>query len=544
MKNVLPNAARLALPARLARLPVWLLAVAPAAAAFLWVSLASRMPEPIAQRRALGECAPQWDFAALARFEGEPACLLGRGAQLLLLQLPGMSIAATAVANAVLAVLLAAALCLLVRRAASTAGSLTAAAFCGAALFACSPEYGANWLHGERLGRFAVPLLFVLALLAAGPARAGGGARLSAVVLLAAAAPLFDDRGAVVFVALLPALAGRPLPWLLAMLLAGNVAAAYVLGPALAPAGHGFAASALRDPLAALDALLRTTGGFWPDALPGREWDERALGALSWCLPLAALLRGGARGPWWCCVAFGLLSALWLLERRGALAGQALAEARYGGFLLPVGAIGLLASRCGRNVWAVAAAVLLVPLAQGWERGLDALRLARSRVDRVDAHLTMPFEIGGLRDQRELPTRDLAELLRLEQRGWLPDDSDGWFARIAAAVERQPDPSRGTFAGGSMGELHGTVRSRLFGPQVSCVLVGATFDGELVSFAHALPEARDAAAAEVAWRVSLRGPVPAGARVLAVGVDARTGEGFRLGPVFALRGGRLVEVDR
>ena len=527
---------------KILRILCWLLAATPALAAFAWVALAARLPEPILQRHAAGGSAPQWEFGALATFDAEPACLLSRLSQLLLLQLPGVSLANTAVCNAVLALVLVVALCLLVRRAAGTRGVLTAVALFGAGLLACSPEYGANWLHGERLGRFAVPAVFAMALLAASAGRARCGL---VVLLLAAAAPLFHDRGVVVFLALLPAFAARSWAWILALLLVGNIAAAYVMGPlpSIGVAGSGVLGGMMQSPLATLDELLRVTGSMWPDILPASRIDERILGGVSWCLPVLAAARRRCRGPWWSCVAFGLLSALWHLERRGAVSPQELVELSYGGFLLPIGATGLLAAQRGRLVWAVAGAMLLVPVLQGWWHGLDELRLARARVDRVDAAMVMPADVGGLRDQRQLPTRDIWELLRLEDRGWVPAESDSWNGRIAAAIDLAPDPAQGTFVGGTMTALRGTVRTGLFGPQVHCVLVGATLDGTLIAFSLVLPEAHDPTAASVPWQASIDAPIPPGARIRAIGLDVRTGGSFRLGPTFVLENGDLLEVD-
>ena len=592
---------------KILRATIWLFAALPALATLLWVSLAGRFPEPYAQRRALGECSSEWDFRSVTVFEAEPANLLQRLANLTLLQLPGMSLAWTALLNAVFAVLLALGLSVLVRRAVHAVGLGSACVFFGAALLACSPAFGADWLYGERIGRFAVPLLFVAALVL----MSSGGSfawRALLTLVLVAAAPLFHDRGVIVFLALVPVflVPGR-LAWLIALLLVGNVAAISSFFPAgqLCLADEGLFGGVFASPGAATDELLRATGSLWPDLFADRARDGIALGALSWLLPLLWLWRvpsgepaaaaaeqtggesGGESGDesgdeshdesgdesgdesspetsaaaaadapvldrvWWSCVVFGLLSVAWHYERHGfsflvehAMSPQARDELLYGGFLLPLGAIGLLASRLGAVVWPMAGSVVMAASLQGWDRGIETLRVARADVERVEATMLMPDVLAGPRESRDLPTRDIGELLLLEERGWVPSADIAWIPVIQAAVNADPTPAAGTFDGGRPQEQIGTAHSDLFGSQVSFVLIGVAGDGEpfravtCTTLEQATPQA-----AATPWRAVPVGTVPEGIRVRAVGIDVRSVLGFRLGPTYVVRDGVLVEEE-
>ena len=553
---------------KILRILLWLAASLLAGAALLWSSLASRFPESMSWRRSLGECLPQWDFETLAALDNEPAHLLSRLVQTSLLHVPGMSIQWTALANALLAILLALALARLVRREVGSAGIGRPVVLLVAALLACSPAYGANWLHGERVGRFAVPLLFVTSLLLVGPGRRFGGRALLAL-LLVAAAPFCHARGAFVFLAVLPALLGHGrTAWIIAVLLVGNIAAvsSFYGAGGFHLAENGVFGSLFATPGATIDDLLRTTGSLWPDFLPSRTADDRLIGFASWLAPALLLWRRpkveaavDADQPpesalpnndrvWWSCVAFGLLSVLFHHQRHGmsftgdpGLIAQARDELLYGGFLLPIGIAGLLASRIGATVWLLAGGALVVLSLQGWENGAGALRSARSRVERVDATLLMPEALAGPRESRELPTRDIAELLLLEDRGWVPVSGDKWIAVVRDTVNAEPDPDRGAFVGGDAKVQRGTVQAPLLGGQISCVLIGvAKGDEPYLAIGYALLEPGKSSG-ELTWTVKPVGALPEGAKVRAVGVDARNLIGARIGPTFVVRGGVLVE---
>ncbi|MCA8974032.1 MAG: hypothetical protein KDC98_04885 [Planctomycetes bacterium] len=557
---------------KILRLLLWLLAAIPALAAFVWASLAAQLPEPLALRRALGECSSRWDFQNLLTFDGEPGHVLNRLLHLSLLQLPGMTIAAAAFANAALAVVLAAMLARLVRRSVRTDGLGRPLVLFATALLACNPAFGADWLHGERLGRIMVPLLFVVSLLLLRPGRRFAGRALLVLVFTAAAAAC-HDRGAFVFLALVPAmLAPGRLAWLIALLLIGNVAAFSTFYPAgsVHLAEQGLYGGLVGSFGAAVDELLRTTGSLWPDLWAGRTIDERVLGAVSWLLPLLLLWRplpaqaevveadaaGAESGApaatdrlWWSCIAFGLLSVAWHHERHGfsflvdqALLPQARDELLYGGFLLPLGAIGVLAARIGPAVWPIAGGVVMALTLQSWERGAEALRVARADAERVEATMAMPDGLVGPREKRAMPTRDLGELLQLEQHGWIPRSEVGWPPIIQAGIAAEPQPGVGRIYGGGSGQVRGRVRSSLFGGQVGFVVLAVSNDGEL--FTGVACAVLDRAVEDfgfIEWTVTPVGAIPEGTRLRAVGIDVRGRHGCRLGPTCVVRDGKIVE---
>ena len=559
------------------RIVLWVLAAVVAAAALLWSTLGARLPESMAARAARGEWLPQWDFTGVLMFEGEPAHLVSRTLHTALLQIPGVTVAWTPLLNAVLAGLLALALARLVRRAANaTLGFASsdhgaAIVLLGVALLVTSPDFGANWLHGERVGRVLVPLAFVLALLglvsgarsdrgeaAADPAVSGW--RAVAAILLAVLACLCDGQGIVVFLALVPALfaaagAQRRILWLAALLLCGNVAA---VASCYSASGFAVAEHGLFSGLGAafgdsLGELLTTTGGLWPDLFSDRTVDEFLFGLVSWLVPSLLLLpRSSSRseGVWWSLVAFGLLLVLAHHQRYGFLAAgdtafapQERVELLYGGFVLPLGIVGLLAARLGNAAFPLLGGALLAVAAQDFDRGLAALRTARGDVERVEAITALPEALAGPRVERELPTRDLAELLLLEERRLVPVPTKNWILSIQGGVNAPASVVDGELLGGTADVFRGETRAGLFGGQVGCVVVGSrTGDAPFRAVGYALLD-RTADSQVRQWSVTTRGAVPEGSEVRAVGIDVRNSLSSRLGATFRIEQGQAVPVE-
>ncbi|MFO1076360.1 MAG: hypothetical protein U1E73_01380 [Planctomycetota bacterium] len=542
---------------KLLRILYWLPAALPCGAAFVWCSLASRLPEAVEARRALGECTWKWGFAAATSFDREPAHLFARWLGLVPLQLPGMTIARSAFVLAVLAGLLTFAVARLVRRMQPATGPAHALAVGVIGLLVCSPAHGADWLYAERLGRFAVPLLFAVAATAvAGPWRARG-----AVLALgcAVAAPFCHDTGVLVFLALLPLLAAQGrLPWIVALVLFGNLAAGVSLWPAEHALGKaGLAAAWSRGQLLpGLGEVVHLTGALWPDVLPDREIDAWLLGGASWASPLLLLLRPRARegqsapaaGAAWSCIAFGLLLVLWHVERVGlpGLVDQELlpasrSELLLPGFLLPIGVIGVVATRLGAAAWLLGGGALAVLGLQGWDSGREALRAARWRVEHAEATVLLPVELGGMREKRALPTRDLEELMMLEGRGLVPRDERAWMSDMALAVTQVGDASAGAVRGGDLTAVEGTVRAHVLERQFVCVAAGAFVGGQLVDLALGLPPEVEPGTAIAPWRAPFYVPPLEGAEIMAVGYDVRGGRAVRLAGSFVVRGGKIVE---
>lgn len=557
---------------------LWLLAAVVAAAALLWSTIGARLPEAMAVRTARGEWLPQWDLAGLLTFEGEPAHVVSRSLHALFLQIPGVTVAWAPVLNAVVAGLLALALARLVRRAADTTlgiaspGHGAAIVLFGAALLVTNPGFGANWLHGERIGRVLVPLAFVLALpglLPCDRAGAGGereagavsGWRAFAAILLAVLACFCDGQGIVVFLALVPALlaaagAQRRIAWLAGLLVCGNVAAvaSFYSAGGFGVADHGLFSGLGTAFGGSLGELLTTTGGLWPDLCSDRTVDEFLFGLVSWLVPLLLLLpRSSSRseGVWWSLVAFGLLLVLAHHQRYGFLAAgdtafapQERIELLYGGFVLPLGIVGLLAARLGNTVFLLLGGALLALAVQDFDRGLAALRTARGDVERVEAIVALPEALAGPRGERELPTRDLAELLFLEEHRLVPVPAKNWILSIQDGVNAPATTVDGELLGGTANEFRGQARAGLFGGQIGCVVVGSrSGNAPFRAVGYALLE-RTADSHVRQWSVTTRGAIPEGSEVRAVGLDVRDSRGSRLGATFRIEQGKAVPMER
>lgn len=524
----------------------WPIAMLSVLAAFVWTSFASRLPEPAAARRALGEATMRWDFAALTDFSDEPAHLIARAAHLAVLHVPGSSLWWAASVLAVLAVLLAFTLVGVARRTFAIEGPAQAFVLGLAGLLVASPAFAADWLYGERIGLFLVPLL----LLWSTWLLAGGGAltwRALLVLVFALAAPLCHTNGLLVFAALLPALldaAGRAgarhrLGWLLALLICGNLAAVAAMTPAggVALGDAGLLGRLVAEPAATVQQLLRMTGSAWLDPVPTASWDELVLGALSWALPLLCWRLGdrseAARqraAPWWSCVWFGLSLFVLVAERHGTeLPAGTLRELTFGAFLLPVGCLGVLAARFGFGLAPVGAGVLLVLAAQDWHRGIEDLRVARMQNDAAEMRLRLLPDAGA----------SDGELRLLQQRAWAPATEVRFEAGLRASAAAARAPELGGVLEGTDTSVRGLVRSSLTRDNVLCVVaVSVTAVGDAV-LGTVVPDPANHGR-NVPWAITWDTPLAEGTRVRVVGYRLRSGTFVSLAEPLVVTGGKLV----
>jgi hypothetical protein len=532
----------------------WPIALLPVMAAFVWSSFASRLPESEEARRALGEATMRWHFAEITALQSEPAHLLARAVHIAALQVPGSSFWWAAAANALLALLLAFVFAAVARRALGLDGVAHAVAIGLGGLLVCSPAFGADWLHGERVGLFLVPLLLLWATwLLLGTGRFA--ARALVALLPAIAAPFCHTNGLLVFVALAPALvdaaqragSSRRMGWVITLLVCGNLAAigSMWFAPSLALGEQGLVGRLMAAPTDTLLLLLRTTGTAWLDPLHDASWDETALGAASWLLPLV-LWRLGDRSdaarrraaPWWGCVWFGLSLFVLATERHGAsLVGGMVREQTFGAFLLPVGCFGVLAARCGAALIPFGAGVLMVLAAQDFYRGIEDLRLARMQVERAEVLVQLPEAYGGTLAQ----SRDRLEALR--EVGWVPATGTAFGDGLRSVDKAAKEPDLGGVIGGDARSVHGIVRSSLTGDSVQCVVVtaaGSTAQGggEQV-LGVVLPEYAGMGR-NTPWVVAFAEPLAEGTRVRISGYCVRRSAFVALAPVHVVRGGKLV----
>lgn len=543
---------------KLLRHLLWPVALLPALLAFVWTGFASRLPEPEAARRALGEATMRWHFPEIQALHDEPAHLLARAVHIAALQIPGSTFWWAAAANAVLALLVVFTLAALARRALQLEGPAVAFALGVAGLLVCSPAFGADWLHGDRVGLFLVPWLLLAALrLLLGSGRFP--LRSIAALLLAMLAPFAHTNGLLVFVALAPAVldaarragSSRRMGWIVALLLVGNLAAigsmASAGGLALGPTGLlGRLAAA---PSATVLDLLRTTGSAWLDPLPSTQLDELALGALAWAFPLLFWFVGdrseAARtraAPWWGCVWFGLSLFVLVGERHGGtLPAGALRELTFGAFLLPIGCLGVLGARFGAGLVPVGAGVLLVLSAQDVYRGVEDLRLARQRNDRAELLAQLPATDGGVR-----PFPDELQQA-LEQRGWIPHLEGGFDAAIRGAAAAAPAPEAGAVTAAEGKSLRGVVRSSLTGDNVLCVaatLVGSSKDGGGEQVLGLVVPDGAGLGRNVPWTLQLAALPAAGSQLRVVGYRLRSRSCVLLGIARVAANGALVVETR
>ena len=532
----------------------WLLALLPLLAAAAWASFGARLPEPVAERQRLGEATMQWNFEDLVEVPVEPMHVGARAAFLGVLQVPGATFRWTVAANAFAAAMIVLCLALATRRAFGFSGTATQFAFGLAGLLVCSPAFGADWLHGERIGLFLVPLLLLLGLLSLQGERSFA-LRAIFALLLVITAPFCHVNGVVAFAVAVPMLwhsarrAGTSgLAWAGAATLLGAGAAAISLWPAGGPGGvaSGISGSAFTAPFATALHLLRTTGAAWLDPLPATTLDELVLGGACWLLPLL-LWGSGDRGdeargraaPWWGCIWFGLLLSALQAERFGPdVQAAVVRELGLGSFLLPVGCIGLVAARFGFLALPVGGGILLVLSLQDWSRGIGELRLARMRVERTETSLLLPPDVAI--ERAPLPTRDAEELQLLRDRCWVPP-GDATFAEALRTIDTAaPVDGVGSCDGGDANTVHGAARSSLTGESVQCVVVRVT-TGDSVAFTAgwALPD-WETRSRNAPWSVALAEPVAEGSHVRAFGYLLRRHVFTPLGPPLVLRDGALV----
>lgn len=543
---------------KVVRVLVWLVALVPALLAGLWVSFASPWPEPAADRVALREVTSRWRWDQWDDFTREPMHAVPRALHLGVLEIPGATIASVAWMNALFAVVLAIALAGLLRRAFALNWFGGAVALALSGMLVAAPSYGANWLHGERLGVFLPPLFLVIALSWLQQERFFGLGALGAL-LLAALAPFCHSHGVLVFVALLPAvLAGavragsnRSIPLAGLFLIVGNIAAVMSLRDTggIAAAGAAWPERVAASFAPTMVELWERTGSTWPDVMPWMRGDELALGALSWTIPVVLWRIGdrsqaarGVAAPWWSCFWFGLAIVVWdTLRYDQAPPSGTWHEAMYGAFLLPVGAVGVIAARFGREALAFGAGAFAVLGAQGWYHGLEELRIARAHVEQRDARMALPSTFFPA-DAKALPVEEA--LAPLRERGWVPAPGDNGELALTDAVGAPPAPELGACSAGDTKHLEGTLRSSLRGDGVQWVFAvaaagpGAGGSSPPRVLGRVAPDFRRAGR-DVPWSCDLEQAPAEGDTVRAVGYVPRSGRFVALGAPFVVRNGAL-----
>ena len=530
-----------------------LFALAPILAAGVWASLASKLPEPTADRQALGEVSMRFDWSEWNHFEGEPAHVVGRAVNTAMFEVPQVTFQIAALLNALLAAGVVVALAGLLRRtfALGVVGHAMALAVSG--LLVCSPAFGADWLHVERTGLFLAPLLLLTGLLLL---HCDGKLwwRSTLTLLFAAIAPFCHANGMFVFLALIPALldasrraGSRAAAWIVVCLVFGNVAAALSLCTVgtIALGGTGLVARLFDAPLATLQQVLAVTGAPWLDVVRLTSVDDMAFGALAWLAPLVLWRIGDrsdaarrAAAPWWGCIWFGLLIPLWLLERHGAaVAPSTIRELGFGAFLLPVGLVGVVAARFGTIVLPVAAGAAFVLGIQDWHCGLEPLRVAVMRVQATETNVLLPEVHPKERPDPVLPIA-AAEWARLEQAGRVPTMLPP-RAPLRIVTESPVVARLGAMLEGDTKEARGVARSSVFGDPVQCVLVIEQKEGQDPVVLGRTRPTWHATERETTWTVVLERAPTEGAIVGAYGWRPRRDQTVALGPKFTMRDGRL-----
>lgn len=421
---------------------LWCLAAVPALAAGLWVAYASHWPELPGDRLALRESLTCWNLDELLQPNDGARHFMTQALSAALAWIPGATVASIAFTTAVLALLLSFATGSLLRRSHALQGISGPAALAAAGLLVASPNLGLIWLYADRFGIVLPPLLLVLALVWL-QSSSRAALRVLGVLTLVALAPFCHTHGLFVGLALLPTLltmrdpAGtrRSAAWAATALVLLAGAGWYSMEPLTArgwSAGGGLFAVL---PLAAFARDLCMQAGIqWLDLLPSTELDELALGATSWLLPLL-LLWVGDRSPaararasaWWSCLLFGLCLVLWNVLRYDAEPPVGRwREALFGGFLLPLGLVGVLAARFGDSVLRVAFGALLVLGAQDWYIGIEDVRIGSSIVQQQAIRAQLP--------------EAWAALLPQQRGGWSPTERADLRARgLVPAVPAQLD---------------------------------------------------------------------------------------------------------
>jgi len=535
----------------------WLIAALPVVAAGYWVSFAARLPESVADRVALGEVTTRWDFANWADVTSEPRHVMARLMHLAALHVPNATVQSVVWVNVVLVLLLLAALCDVLRRSLPSTRAVGPLAFFLFGLLVASPAFGSNWLHGERVGLLAVPMLFVTAVgWLQGRGRFAGRAILA--FLIAGLAPWFHLHGVIVATALIPVMlaaataAGsqRRMVWLGVLLLLGDVAAFFSMRSAgsLSVAGADWFGALASQPGQTALTLLEATGKAWLDLWPSTSLDERVLGGASWLLPLLLLGLGNrspqaraAAAPWWSCILFGLLLLVVNAVRYelNPPAGT-LREAMFGAFLLPIGLIGLLAARFGTALLAIGAGAMAVLAVQDWYQGIDALRVAHMRTQQVEAAMLAPTASDEI---AALPVRTADELALLVERKWVPAIAKLTEADVLQQFAASASDGLGRVTGGADQTIHGIVRSSLRHPTAQWIaIVAKVGDAEPRIVAHAAPGFGNASR-DVQWQIQLGEALAEGTRVRAVGLLVDDRKFVPLGAAFVVQSGKLVAVS-
>ncbi|MGK0153338.1 MAG: hypothetical protein ACI9SE_000282 [Neolewinella sp.] len=540
---------------KLGRIVSWLLAALPMAAAGYWASFAARMPEAVADRVALGEVTPRWDFANWSDTASEPMHVMARAVHLGALQVPTATLQSVVWVNLLLVLLTLAALCDVMRRAFPTTKGWGPVAFAVFGLLVASPAFGSNWLHGERLGLLFVPMLLVTAL---GWLHANGrfAGRAIFVFLVAAIAPWFHIHGVVVATALIPAMfsaansAGsqRRMVWLGVLLVLGDVAAVFSLRTAggLSVAGADWFAAWTSAPLDTLLALFAATGQAWLDLLPTTSLDDQVVGGACWLLPILLLCCGNrstegraAAAPWWSCVVFGLLVIVINGVRyEFSPPVGTLREVTFGAFLLPIGLVGLLAARFGTTMLSLSVGAFAVLAVQDWHTGLEDLRMARMRTQQVEAEMIVPAAAGAT----ALPVRNDAELQLLIERKWvlaaprLPE-SDVLLQFAAPSTD-----AIGRITAGDAKTVHGVLRSSLRHATAQWIALVAKIGEDAPRIVGYAQPKFDQLGRNIVWRMELSEALPEGAQVRAMGLLVAERSFVPLGASFILQAGKLAVV--
>lgn len=506
-------------------------AALPAAAGFGWAMFAHAWPEPWLERVRAGEASWSPTWAGCTEFVGEPLHVGMRLLHRLALAVPGATFASTAWLGAAVALSTALLVAALLRAtfALPTSGHRLALVVCG--LLIATPSHGVVWLAGERIGMVVTPLLLLLAL----ACLRGEGRfrrRASGALLLAGLAPFCHTHGILVPFAVVPALRTAALQagstrvgaWITGALLLGNIAAAISLRTAT-ELGAG------APGLAALTAFVARLGAACGDLLPGHEADDVAIGILALLL-LAVLPMVGDRAAsarpraavWWSCVWFAIGLVLVDVLRFGAHPPTGTwSEATFGAFLLPIGLAGILACHLSAEALRYAAGALLVLSVQNWLPGLEVLRLARARGERIDVMMTLPADRRG---GEPLPLRhDPAELELMRARGWVAAavDASTWSGPPGEA------PAGGSVTTGDATSVRGFVRSTLRWPGIALV-IAVDADQPDRWLGHGWPDFAGAGfRRDVPWTLQLAAPLPAGRRLTVLGYRPGERSLWRLG---------------
>jgi hypothetical protein len=532
------------------------LAATPLLAVFAWAKLASLFPEPWGDRQMLGEMVIPWDLVAWASVGQEPAHLLGRLIPLLLLHLPGAQIRTLALANALIAIVFGVLLVGPLFAAFRRSRVPPACAVLFAAMLAATPSLGATWLYGERASMFVAPTLFLLCLRLLQSDRPFARSAITTVIL-AGIAPFFHSNGCFLAIALLPALreASRrlqppqPAAWQLALLLVGTVAAAASIAPAgsIALGSQGILGRLCDAPVDALVQLVTGLGHCLLDPVANTDVDATMLGSTMLLLPLAMMVGRPARPELQrldaasaSCLLYGLMAALWPIERLGLGAdAAALRSLSTGSCLMLVGGLGLLAIRLHRTHFALAIGATSVLLALDWQNGLETLRVARTSCELAEARLLLPEDCVGLRDETMLTVRTKPEFDDLVARKVVPSTSLFRPESLQAAANASPERGRGALAECSPTLIHGSVRSSLFGETPSIVVALTSAPGEpFAPASHAWPDFLEAGR-NASFTMQLQKPLNEGTRLRVVSINPRTGACHPIGPLLHVRDGRI-----